>query len=436
VRAPSGGPDAERPLRPKDPGGRTPGQAPAQATIDDDDGGSDDRGMSTTVKDTRHVVVVGGGLVGISVARALARAGVAVTVVERGVPGAEASWAAGGILSPQAECDIDGPMLRLCLRGLDDMRALEAELRSEQGQGSDAGIGWRAAGTLDVASTEAEAQQLAARVAWQRAAGLQAQWVDGATARARAPVGGDVVGGAWFAGEVSLEPRRLFEQLRASAERAGVRFLGGRRVRNVQASVVELDRDVDGALDAGRQEERLEGDAVVVCAGAWTPQVEGAGVGAAAVFPVRGVIVEIDGGAVGQSFAAVVYGHGGYAVPRIDGRVLIGSTMERVGFDKTITAGALSSVLQRAVTLLPGLASRPVRSQWAGLRPGTGDGLPLLGRSPTGVWIASGHFRNGVLLAAASGAVLRDALLRGVAIDPAFAPARAQRLMEEGHMLR
>ena len=227
--------------------------------------------MSTTVKDTRHVVVVGGGLVGISVARALARAGVAVTVVERGVPGAEASWAAGGILSPQAECDIDGPMLRLCLRGLDDMRALEAELRSEQGQGSDAGIGWRAAGTLDVASTEAEAQQLAARVAWQRAAGLQAQWVDGATARARAPVGGDVVGGAWFAGEVSLEPRRLFEQLRASAERAGVRFLGGRRVRNVQASVVELDRDVDGALDAGRQEERLEGDAVVVCAGAWTP---------------------------------------------------------------------------------------------------------------------------------------------------------------------
>jgi glycine oxidase len=383
--------------------------------------------MGTRQQQAARVVVVGGGLVGLSVARALARAGATVTVVERGVPGAEASWAAGGILSPQAECDVDGPMLRLCRRGLADMRVLERELAAEEGGGHDAGIGWRAAGTLDVATTPAETATLAARVAWQQAAGLQAAWLDGAAVRSRAPVGGDVTGGAWFADEASVEPRRLFEQLRTNALRAGVQFLGGRRVRRVEAHAVELDGEREGAPGAGGATERLEGDAVVVCAGAWTPQVVGAGVADDAVFPVRGVMVEVDGGDVGRSFDAVVYGHGGYAVPRLDGRVLIGSTMERAGFDKTITAGALSSVLRRAVTLLPGLAERPVKSHWAGLRPGTADGLPLLGRSTTGVWIASGHFRNGVLLAAASGALLRDAILRGAAVDPAFAPDRFAR---------
>jgi glycine oxidase len=381
--------------------------------------------MSTATNIAKHVVVVGGGLVGTSVARALARAGAKVTVIERGVPGAEASWAAGGILSPQAECDVDGPMLRLCLRGLSDMRTLERELAVEQGGGGDAGIGWRAAGTLDVATTAEQVATLQARVAWQQRLGLSAVWLDGDAVRARAPLGADVIGGACFADEASLEPRRLFERLRASALRAGVSFLSGRRVRHVEERAVELDRDLEGALDAGREGERVVGDAVVVCAGAWTPQIAGVGVDDGAVFPVRGVMVEVEGGDVGRGFDAVVYGHGGYAVPRIDGRIVIGSTMDRVGFDKTITAGALSAVLQRAVTLLPGLVDRPVRSQWAGLRPATSDGLPLLGRSKTGGWIASGHFRNGVLLAAASGALLRDALLRDVAIDAAFAPGRA-----------
>jgi glycine oxidase len=379
--------------------------------------------MGKNTQERRHVVVVGGGLVGTSVARALARAGVSVTVVERGVPGAEASWAAGGILSPQAECDVDGPMLRLCLRGLSDLRILEGELRDEFG-GGNAGIGWRSAGTLDVATSDDEATTLHARVAWQRKLGLAAEWLDGAAVRGRVPLGQDVVGGAWFADEASLEPRLFFQRLRASALRAGVSFLSGRRVRHVEETAVELDRDFEGALDAGREGECLTADAVVVCAGAWTPKVQGSGVAADAVFPVRGVMVEIDGGDVGRSFDAVVYGHGGYAVPRIDGRVLVGSTMERAGFDKTITAGALSSVLARAVTLLPGLSGRPVLAQWAGLRPGTLDGLPLLGRSSTGVWIASGHFRNGVLLAAASGALLRDALLSAGPLDRAFAPDR------------
>jgi glycine oxidase len=365
-----------------------------------------------------HVVVVGAGLVGTAVARALARAGARVTVVERGVPGAEASFAAGGILSPQAECDVDGPMLRLCRRGLGDLRALLPDLCAEASVDAPA-LGWREGGTLDVAVTADEVAALQRRVDWQTRAGLAAQWLDGDEVRRRAPVGDDVRGAAFFPDEAAVEPRALFEALRASAVGAGVVLRTGQRVVDVDATSVGLA----GAAGV----TRLGGDAVVVAAGAWTPQVVGAGVGASAIEPVRGVMVEIDGGDVGRAFDTVVYGHGGYAVPRRDGRVLVGSTMERVGFDKGITVAALGTLLGRAAALVPGLATRPVRTQWAGLRPGTVDGLPLLGPSSTGVWIASGHFRNGVLLAAASGELITAALLGGVDVDAAFSPRRFDR---------
>jgi glycine oxidase len=349
----------------------------------------------------QHVVVVGGGLVGTAVARALVRTGAAVTVVERGVPGAEASWAAGGILSPQAECDADGPMLRLCLAGLEATLSLCAELGD---------VGLRKSGTLDVAVSDDEARALRSRVAWQRALGLNAAWLSPAEARATAPVG-DVVGAAFFADEACLEPRKLFEQLRASAASSGVQFLTGRRVVSVDDDRVVLD---EGAVEA---------DAVVVAAGAWTPQVKGCGVKDGAVFPVRGQMVEL-GDVAAAAAVPTVYGCGGYAVFRGDGRVVVGSTMEPVGFKKQVTAGGLHKVLSTATQLLPSTTTAPVTSTWAGLRPATADGLPLLGRSTTGVWIASGHFRNGVLLAAVSAARIAAAIVDGASIDAAFAPSR------------
>ncbi len=346
------------------------------------------------------VVVVGGGLVGTAVARALAKRGVDVVVCERGVPGAEASWAAGGILSPQAECDVDGPLLRLCLAGL----AQTLELCASLGD-----VGLRTPGTLDVASTADERQALQARVRWQQLAGLSASWLEATEIQTRFDVDAPTFGGAFFPGEASLEPRRFFEMLRASAQASGVRSVTGRRVVAVEEQRVILD------------EGEIKGDAVVVCAGAWTAQVPGSGVDAALLFPVRGQMAELQGQ---KTLDLVVYGHGGYAVPRAQGRVVVGSTMEHAGFAKAVTAGGLQKVLRTATSLLPSLVDAPVLSTWAGLRPATSDGLPLLGRSTSGAWIASGHFRNGVLLAAVSGERLAAALVDDVALDPAFAPSR------------
>ncbi|MDP2340479.1 MAG: glycine oxidase ThiO [Deltaproteobacteria bacterium] len=348
----------------------------------------------------KKVVVVGGGLVGTAVARALRLRGVDVVVCERGVPGAEASWAAGGILSPQAECDVDGPMLRLCLDGLAGTLELCAALGD---------VGLRKTGTLDVATNASELLALQARVAWQQAAGLSAEWLepDEVKARFRLAAG---VGAAFFAGEAALEPRRFFEVLRGSAHSLGVKSVTGRRVVAVEPTRVILD------------EGTLQADAVVVCAGAWTAQVEGCGIDPAMIFPVRGQMVELQGEQA--SFDVVVYGHGGYAVPRLDGRVVVGSTMEHAGFTKAVTVGGLQKVLHTATSLVPALAEAPVLSTWAGLRPATRDGLPLLGKSKTDVWVASGHFRNGVLLAAVSGERLAAAIVDDVAIDRAFLPSR------------
>lgn len=358
------------------------------------------------------VAVVGGGLVGTAVAHAIAQrardkgTSADVVVVERGVPGAEASWAAGGILSPLVECDQDGPMLRLCLAGLEHTVGLVGRLQAPA-------VALTRAPTLDVAVAPDELGHLEARVAWQQALGLPARMLRAAEVKERVVGIGGVHGGAAFDGEGSLEPRALFLALRAAAEGLGVQFKSGQQVRAVDA--VRVTTDV-GVVDA---------DAVVVAAGAWTPSVSGSGVAEGAVFPVRGQMIELQLERA-SVLPPVVYGAGGYVVFRADGRVISGSTMERAGFNKAQTVGALQKVLHTATTLLPAAQAAPLLSTWTGLRPGTADGLPLLGKSSTGVWVASGHFRNGILLAAVSGERIAAALLDGAAIDPAFAPSRAQ----------
>ncbi len=363
----------------------------------------------------KNVVVVGAGLVGTAVARRLALSGAKVTVLERGVPGAEASWAAGGILSPQAECDSDGPFLRLCLDGLQASARVVAELQESTGLV----VPEIAGGTLDVATSDHEEAHLKARVLWQQAAGLQAEWLSRDDVRRVASIvdGDDVRGAAFYENERSLDPRLLFEALRGGAQKAGCAFVR-RTVTSVKADAVVVDND--GAREV------MHADAVVVCAGAWTPHVDGTGIGADTVFPVKGQMVELLHAP--GAFSPVIYGHGGYLVPRQDGRVIAGSTMERAGFDKHITVAGQAKVTTMISALAPALSEASIRHSWAGLRPGTVDGLPILGQHENGVWLASGHFRNGVLLAAISAERISNAIVDGVSdVDNGLVPFSPRR---------
>jgi glycine oxidase len=228
-----------------------------------------------------------------------------------------------------------------------------------------------------------------------------------------------VAGGLAFPDDAQVEPPKLVAAVAQAAERAGVRFKTGALVRRVRvqggrAHGVELD------------EEFVPADHVVVAAGAWSALVEGAQVPRGAVRPARGQVVEL---ALRTPPArAVLFGDGGYVVPRADGRVVCGSTLEFVGFRYEVTAGGLARILTMAVGLLPALAEATVTRMWSNFRPYTPDGMPLVG-SPgvEGLTVATGHYRSGILMAPVTAALVRERVLTGrTRVDlAALAPGRA-----------
>lgn len=364
---------------------------------------------------TEDVAIVGAGVMGCGIALRLAQAGARVTVLERAVPGAEASSAAAGILAAQEEADAPGPLFELGLRSRALLRALADELRAATG----VDVGYRPAGVMRACFTSEEEAAAEARYGWQRAAGLRLVWLRGAELTAAEPgIASRVVAALHFPDDAQIDPRAYMRALSLAAAAAGARFRTGGYVRRIlEQGGRAVGVDVDG--------DTIPAGAVVVAAGSWSSLVEGAGLAARAVRPMRGQIVELE--TRPPAVRGVITGPGGYVVGRADGRVLCGSTMELAGFDKKVTAGGLRHVLDTALALVPGLADAPVQGSWANFRPFTDDKLPVLGETPVrGLFLATGHFRNGILLSAVTAEILCDAVLgRPATIDLGpFAPAR------------
>ena len=335
------------------------------------------------------VAIVGGGIMGSAIALRLAQRGLRVTVIERGIPGAEASSAAAGILGPQMEAEGPGPLLDLGLRS----RALYPALASELHEATGIDVGYVKSGVLAVALTQAEEVELAARRTWQTARGLRVEPLSGAAAHELEPaLGPEVRAAIRFVDAAQVSARDLARAFSQAAAAAGARFLPGRYVRRVviaggAATGVELDGEV---LSAG---------VVIVAAGSWSALVDGGGIPAQVVRPARGQLVSIE--TRPPLFRHVVSVHGrGYLVPRRDGTVIAGSTVEMVGFRKEVTVGGLAQILGLARALVPALGDAAVSGSWSNFRPYTEDHLPVLGYTPVqGLVLATGHYRNGILLA-------------------------------------
>jgi len=335
----------------------------------------------------RHdVVVIGAGVQGCAVALRLAQAGKDVLVLERSIPGAEASSAAGGILSPGVEAVEPGPFYALCRASLARYAALARELEAL----AELPVGFRGGGTLEVALDDDHARLLAGRAERLLRHGMPAEVLDGdAVHRLEPGVSRQARGALFFPDEASVDPRLLSRALYLAAHAAGARFRTGQVLRVVQ----EGGRAVAVEHEAGR----LDADAIVLAAGAWSALVAGSGLPRGAVRPVRGQIALLD--TRPRLLSRVVFSDKGYVVPRADGRVLCGSTMEEVGFEKAVTAGGLNAVLSLAIEIAPGLASAPVLETWSNFRPASPDGWPVLGPSAVpGLFYATGHTRNGILL--------------------------------------
>ncbi len=350
------------------------------------------------------VAIIGGGIMGSAIALRLCQRGLGVTVIERGIPGAEASSAAAGILGPQMEAEGPGPLLELGLKSRALYPALAAELRELTG----IDVGYDRSGVLAVAFDEAGEAALSARRAWQLARGLRVDSLSGEAAHAREPALGPAVRAALaFTDDAQVVARELARAFSQAAAGAGARFLTGRYVRRVlvdkeAVTGVELDGDL------------LPAAVVVVAAGSWSGLVEGAGVPPTVVRPARGQLVSIE--TRPPLFRHVVSAPGGYLVPRRDGTVLAGSTVEMAGFRKEVTVGGLAAILTLARTLIPGLADAPVTATWSNFRPFTEDHLPVLGATRVrGLVLATGHFRNGILLAPITAQAIADLIATGQA---------------------
>lgn len=359
-------------------------------------------------------VIVGGGIVGLSAARALAAAGARTVVVERSHVGAEASTAAAGMIAPQAEAGEDSPLLALALKARDRHLSLALELQAATGISVD--LAGR--GLIELAFDAGDLAHLEARRDWQRRRGLDVDMLGAAEVRQAEPnVNDAVIGGLYVPGDRCVDNVRLVRALAAAAVTAGASIVTGRPVTGLL-----IDNGAVAGVRAGA--ETFRAPVVVNAMGAWAALLEGDPL-PPPVEPVRGHIVCFD--MAPPLLRHVVCSPRGYIVPRADGRNLAGSTMERAGFDKTVTAAGLARVIAIALEIAPVLGDVRVADTWAGLRPGTPDGLPVIGPGALpGLFHATGLYRNGILLGPLVGEIVAG-LVRGDAPPVDLAPFSVMR---------
>jgi glycine oxidase len=362
------------------------------------------------------VVIVGGGIVGMTTAYYLARGGVASVVVERDAIGSHASGFAYGGLSPLSGFGIPGPLAEVAQDGMRLHRELAETVVEETG----VGIDFRVRPSLALAFTEAEARRLQSALPWQREQpGYTARWLDPAEARRVEPrIAADAIGAAMIEGTADVEPYRLVLALTRASERMGVTVRHGRVTGLARAGA----RVTGVVLERGE----IACSAVVLALGPWSAEAAPWLDRPIPVRPLKGQILRLQ--APGPPVACSVgWGHN-YATTKPDGLLWAGTTEEEAGFDEETTPAARDEIAAALVTMLPSMADAQLAHQTACLRPLAADGLLLLGRVPglDRVYMATGAGRKGILLGPSMGRAVADLILTGsakIALD-AFAPDR------------
>ncbi len=324
------------------------------------------------------ILIIGGGVIGLSIARELHKRGAgSITIVDKGHIGSEASWAAAGMLAPNAECHTDNELFRLCTAS----NALYPNVASDLLDETGIDIGLDRTGTLVVAFDEEEAAVLDERYEWQRTAGIVVEKLSAEEVLRLEPnVSPDVHSGYRYPNDWQVENRKLVAALRKYCEINGIELIENN-------PVTSLPRHGH----------------VIITAGAWTsnllPKPE--------VKPIRGQMISLAGGD-SRILNHVVYSPRGYVVPRADGRILVGATVEGVGFAKEVTPEAIASLKAAAVEIAPSLGDLDIAESWAGLRPFVEGEMPVIGRVSENIFVATGHYRNGILLAPITAKMIAD----------------------------
>ncbi len=362
------------------------------------------------------IIVIGAGIVGCAVTYELARRGASVQLVDARQPGMGATQASAGMLAPFTEAkDRNTAFLDLAVRSLD----LYDEFVARVTQASNMAVGYQRTGTIDVASTDERMAALGDVAARLQARGVPLSLLDAAAARAEEPHLGHSVAGALLIGAHGyVRAGALTRALVAAARCHGAHFVEGSRVGGISKRHGDLVVDTaHGSLTAG---------AVVTTAGSWSGQIDVPGGARVPVRPVRGQLLHLAW--EGAPLRRVTWGDHCYMVPWDDGTVLVGATMEEVGFDERNTVDGVRQLMTAASELVPAAAKAALVSARVGLRPGTPDALPIIGWSGVlpNLMYATGHFRNGVLLSPLTAQLVADAMIDH-RIDPALSAISPQR---------
>jgi len=351
------------------------------------------------------VLVVGAGIVGVSVADALARSGADVHVLDMRSPGRGASHASAGILAPYVEAHEGSPLLTLGTRSL----ALYDDFIADVSARSGKTIEYARTGTLEVAQDDSSRERLLHERATLDRLSVANEWIDAAALRSAEPaITASALGALLIPTHGYVGVASLVAALVASARLAGAAF-------ESPVEAVEV-ASVSDAVDVRAGSRRYSGDVVVIAAGSWSGRVRVKGVAPLPLRPVRGQLLHLRPGASPMPVPhRVIWGRDCYCVPWSDSSVLVGATVEDAGFDERSTLEGVSQLTRAAAELLPGTTRASVEAIRVGLRPATPDDLPIIGPLPGAprVIAATGHYRNGILLAPITAEIVRKVVVDG-----------------------
>jgi glycine oxidase len=354
---------------------------------------------------TYDVVIAGGGLIGASIAFELAEVGMKVALYDAREPAREASWASAGMISPAPEDAGMIPFMPISLASA----ALYPELirKVEKLTGKD--VGYLKSGALDIILEGNAQEELSTIIALQHGVGLRAEALSAERARQMVPSLTEKMQAAIFRpDDSSVDPRVLTEAMLEAAQMKGAQVFAGNGAKGLK-----LGGQCRGLiLERGEVEARW----TIIAAGCFSARIEGAGP-YAPVFPAKGQMLALR--CESLEMKRILWTGHKYLVPRKDGRLLAGSTIERTGLDRAVTAGAIQSILSEVIRIVPELEAARVEETWTGLRPDSPDHLPIIGPTDVdGLLIATGHFRSGVLLAPITAQLIREWITDGrVSLD-------------------
>lgn len=366
-----------------------------------------------------NIIIVGAGVIGLAIAWRLAQAGAAVTLYDKGRAGGGASHAAAGMLAACIEAEPgEGHLLALGRASQVLWPGFAAELE----EAASATVDLRCEGTIVAALTEDDRARLQHQLAFQQSLGLPVAWLPASEVRRREPqLAAGLIGALWSPQDHQVDNRRLAAALRTAVGRAGATLHEETAVDHI----VHDGQRVQGVMVAGVLQAA---DVVLLAAGAWSREVPLLpSLARLPVRPVKGQMLALRMDPAAPVLRHVLRVPDVYLVPRHDGRLIIGATVEEKGFDRTITAGGMLSLIEAAWRALPAIEELAIDETWVGFRPGSRDDTPILGPGPVdGLVYATGHYRNGILLTPVTAQTIADLVLHGT-VDPLIQPLSAAR---------